>query len=168
MTTPIGLPEPIRLRPASTYLLLVLLGLLAGACSTPVEPVAEPPLLKTASAADPVGKTMPVLEVTCFMWSEKGLASEVDVTMWIPEEGFKKERVLPVDEPMQRTIYIPPNQYRGVDFAVCNRTAGTLVRALIQIEGEVVAHGHAEGVIPLAALDARAYTPETSALASHR
>ena len=78
------------------------------------------------------------------------------MSMWVPEEnGFVKERITLTDQPMQRTIYIHPDQHRDVDFALYNLTEQTIVRAFILIDGEVVAGGDATGSVPILSLDTR-------------
>ena len=160
------MPFSIKTRSFHAFAILlgVVLGMLVSACSSPVDPLAEQPSVQTSDAT---AKTLPVLEVTYFMWSEKGIASEVDVSMWVPEEGFQKTRIALAEGPMEHTFHIHPDQYRDVDFTLYNRTEGSLVRAMIQIEGRVVALGHATGPIPLASLDARAYEAAGPGLVAH-
>ncbi len=151
---------------ASKSIFVVALLLLISACTNPVDPQAA--YLGTDPAAESIGKTTPVLEVTYLIWSEKGIPSEVDVSMWSPVEGFVKERVELSTVPVRRTFYIHPDEYRDVDLVLYKRTEGAIVRAQIHINGLVVAQGNADGFIPLVSLDTRTYEWHAQALTAGR
>lgn len=130
--------------------LVAVLALSFTACdSNPVDPLEE------SSGANPDANdaNLPTVEVTYRVSSEKGIASDIGLLIWVPEQGAVMFEQAHVDETdYEYTFEIMPDKLDQIQFTLNSVNSEAMLRAFIYVNQEIEAFGITSATTPMIAL----------------
>lgn len=136
-----------RLTPVLTFVL----ALSFTACdSNPLDPIED----QSASNQSIHSDKLPTVRVSYRISSEKGIPSDIDMLMWVPEQGrmmFEKGHVSDTD--YEYTFEAMVHELDNLRFTLNSANDHALLRAFIYVNEEIEAFGTADASAPMVALE---------------